>query len=117
MKKTSLIFIISILLQFSVYAQNGWNVIYNFQRDVDCFAFKDSLTGIAFSHFWGGEFGNSKIYKTTDGGISWTEINVSGFYQYISNIIYISNNTFIGLGEKGAIIKSTDDGETWSKKN
>ena len=117
MKKLSCFFIVYVILQLNVFAQNGWDVIYSFQRDVDCFAFKDSLTGIAFSHFWGGEFGNTKIYNTTDGGISWTEINVNGFYQYISNIIYISNNTFIGVGEKGTIIKSIDDGNSWSVSN
>ncbi len=71
-------------MQFSSYAQNGWNVIHTFDREVGCISFKDSLTGIVFSHYWGDELGNSKIYKTTDGGISWSEINVSDFINILA---------------------------------
>lgn len=111
------IYLILLFMQINVFAQNGWNVIYTFQRDIDCFAFKDSLTGIAVSHLWAGELGDSQIYKTTDGGVSWNEITVNGFYQYINKIIYIGKNSFIGVGEKGTVIKSTDAGNSWDISN
>ena len=114
MKKLYFIFIISIYLQINAFSQNGWNVIHTFQQsDIRCFAFEDSLTGIAISE----PLPELTIYKTTDGGISWNGKSIDGFNQYINKIIYAGNNTFIGVGGKGSVIKSTDNGDTWSIKN
>lgn len=52
-----------------------------------------------------------QIWKTTDSGASWNQVNVP--------VAYYSDMGFIGelcvlIGNQGAILKSTDSGETWT---
>lgn len=77
----------------------------------------------------GGLSGNAgNIYRSTDGGDSWTQVTPSGFY-FGNSLAVGSNGTdtviYAGCGSelsmdptaKGALWKSTDKGATWSKVN
>lgn len=71
--------------------------------------FKDSMNGIAM-----GSNGFSKmfIYKTNDGGTSWTAS--MGKYSFGIGALSGHDNTIYALGTGSHIIKSTDFGDTWS---
>ncbi len=71
--------------------------------------------------------GNSGYYlrRTTDGGSTWNIILKDtsfyiDFYNYnfvpvVQSLSYPSTNLFIGVGDSGLVIRSTDKGETWDK--
>ena len=113
MKKLLFLLLIPLLLQLNVFAQSGWNLIYSFGQPINDIAFKDSLNGLAA----GSASSFAKIYKTTDGGISWSGLGVSGLSDVISKIIYYNNDICFGVGQNGTVIKSIDGGSTWSVGN
>lgn len=68
-------------------------------------SFPTSLTGFAT--------GNSRILKTTDGGINYTKIDSTlGFDIYC--LRYIDANNLYGVGYGGGIAKTSDGGISWT---
>jgi photosystem II stability/assembly factor-like uncharacterized protein len=61
------------------------------------------------------------VLKTTDGGISWTQTNMSGYASRLVDVHFISKNTGFAAGQsnvtaEGALIlKTTDGGTSWTK--
>jgi len=107
--QTSILFM---LMQLVIFAQNGWDLIHTFNEDINSIAFRDSLNGFASSTST-----NSSILRTTDGGLTWDELTILGLDAVISNISVDNDNYYIGVGDKGTIIVSTDRGNSWSVRN
>jgi photosystem II stability/assembly factor-like uncharacterized protein len=61
-----------------------------------------------------------KIYKTTDGGASWTQIGPQFYFPPTNivpvnaNVIWMASATNTTNGHQGIIIKTTDGGSTWT---
>ncbi len=112
------IFQFLILIAFlNISAQPTWQVAPNIisnpngQRFDDVF-FIDETTGWAANGFY------ASIYKTTDGGLTWTEqlneADIPGNY-YFRNVEFLNNNIgFIGT-LNGTFFKTTDGGTNWSE--
>jgi photosystem II stability/assembly factor-like uncharacterized protein len=73
-----------------------------------------------------GTDGGTAVWKTEDGGLTWTKIAKVGsgsdgmiidleFDPNNSTILYAANQRFTGTSQFGAISKSTDAGVTWTK--
>lgn len=84
------------------------------------FDFIDELTGYTIS---GGEIGTSasenSVYKTTDGGITWTKTHDTfSVMEEIYCLDFIDNNTgFVSGGyDQPQLKKTTDGGKTWTTK-
>lgn len=60
-----------------------------------------------------GWYAQSDLYRTTDGGDSWSPSGVSG----IRRIFCYDGNHCWGCGYNGAIIFSSDAGNTWAQQN
>ena len=108
MKKLVLIFILFFILPLQIYSQqNFWEPTNGPQGGfVHAFAFNSSS-----SIFAGTEAG---VYRSTNDGDNWTEIN-NGLptYRYVACIAINSvDHIFIGAGE--GIYRSTDNGESWN---
>jgi photosystem II stability/assembly factor-like uncharacterized protein len=101
----------------------SWNYI-------DMSAYANALVEIYFLNenigFVSGRNNNGgTILKTTDGGITWTEIfnsNIVGEYVWKLQILEANNNVIFGSVESvtpnlGKLIKSTDAGITWNSFN
>lgn len=114
MKLVKLVFL---LFSISIGAQATWQPapnIYsnpNSQRFDDVF-FLDENTGWAANGFY------AAVYKTTDGGLNWSEqlneVNIPGNY-YFRNIEFLNENIgFIGT-LNGSFFKTTDGGVNWTE--
>lgn len=112
MKKFFFLIIFSFLFQLSSLAQTGWKLIYTFNQNIQCIAFKDSLNGFISPLSAG-----SIIFRTTDGGLTWNNLNVNNLNAMITKIIFVNNLLGIGVGSGGTIIMTRDGGDTWFAKN
>jgi len=77
----------------------------NFQGILRKISFKDLQTGFA-----GGTDGS--IYKTTDQGVKWTKVQ-NGTGGQIYDFCFVNSTGY--AARMGKIIKSTDNGDTWSE--
>ncbi|MFN5046900.1 YCF48-related protein [Roseateles sp.] len=58
---------------------------------------------------------NGEIFKTVDGGTSWTRQD-SGLRTRLLAIAFADANSGWAVGEFGAVLRSTDGGKTWSQQ-
>jgi len=56
---------------------------------------------------------NSRIYRTTDGGVNWTEVHYMNGSAYEFKYDPSNSNNVFAVGSKG-LFKSTDGGATWT---
>ncbi|MEO1032055.1 MAG: YCF48-related protein [Bacteroidota bacterium] len=105
------------LILASINAQPNWQVAPNIfsnpnnQRFDDVFFLNENL-GWAANGFY------ARVYKTTDGGLNWTEQlnenNITGNY-YFRNIEFLNEDIgFLGT-LNGTFFKTTDGGSNWSE--
>ncbi len=64
--------------------------------------------------------GAGKIFRTTDGGVTWTLVEeannpMAQDGKRIYAVCFMDENTALAAGQKGYVIKSTDGGVTWTK--
>ncbi|MFA6599212.1 MAG: YCF48-related protein [Ignavibacteriaceae bacterium] len=78
-----------------------------------CACFKDANTGIVVGGSLGSNRTTGYIYRTTNGGTSWTQIS-AGLFEQLNAVNFIDANTGIAVGELGRIMKTTDGGLNWS---
>lgn len=57
----------------------------------------------------GGAAGNGALFKTTDGGKTWTNI----LNNYYNDVFFINELTGYVVGNNGSILKTEDGGQTW----
>lgn len=58
--------------------------------------------------------GLMEIFKTIDGGNSWTDIAAENNFYHFKNIQFTNASTGYCVGEHGKMQKTTDGGQTWS---
>jgi len=73
--------------------------------------FTNELTGYTI----GAEFTSTgtKLYKTIDGGLTWTQYTTNDGYSYYDSYFFNSNTGFI-VGDQGRIMKTVNGGMNWS---
>ncbi|MFT3795518.1 YCF48-related protein [Flavobacterium sp.] len=110
-----------LLIAFSASAQE-WQAVpslpvnANHQRFDDVFFLNDNLG-------WAANGSNAAIYKTTDGGLTWTlqiaeqTAQLPGNY-YFRNVEFLNENIgFVGTLTNNKFLRTTDGGVTWSIVN
>ncbi|MBL0104655.1 MAG: T9SS type A sorting domain-containing protein [Bacteroidetes bacterium] len=74
----------------------------------------------------GGASGKGHVWRSTDGGASWTNVSPTGFScgnsiakgtNGTSNVIYIGTGLSGSMADPGTLWKSADDGLTWTVVN
>ncbi|MBE2227903.1 MAG: T9SS type A sorting domain-containing protein [Ignavibacteria bacterium] len=68
-----------------------------------------SGSSIYFNNPYTGYIAEGTIYKTTDGGVSWIDLNQSS----IQSVCFADLNTGYAVGFNSKILKTTDAGATW----
>lgn len=111
MKNLAKMFTVLFFLLFSVNvsAQGGWSSLAtsytgNF-KDVH---FTSTTTGFAV----GGNNVNGIIYKTTNGGTTWSSTSISN--SSLESVWFVDTDTGYVAGSNGKIYKTTDAGISWS---
>lgn len=90
-----------------------WSLIpFNFSFQVYCFTRPSEFV-------WYAATGNNKIFKTTNGGVSFTSLTlpITGTTQVYWDIAASDNQTVYAAGASGKMIKTTDGGTTWTALN
>ncbi|NWG28534.1 MAG: T9SS type A sorting domain-containing protein [Ignavibacteriaceae bacterium] len=85
---------------------------YNEIYDIHSMTFTDSSTGFIGTS-------SLSIYKTTNSGLSWYQINVSGTTDTIGTfykIYFLTNSIGFAVANDGKIFKTSDKGENWFVK-
>ncbi len=57
--------------------------------------------------------GGSKIVKTSNSGVTWTQVT-SGTSQTLYDVQYITELTAIAVGDNGTVLRTTDGGFLWT---
>ena len=113
--KKLLFFILPLFLLFDISTYGQWNQLYppeDIYIDVD---FHDEYNGYLISTF--------EVYKTIDGGLSWSVINIPNARSRMNDILMVEENTvWITTDDNGSfhvggtMLKSVDGGVTWETK-
>ena len=74
--------------------------------------FFDTNTGFVI----GGKYGESKLFKTADGGANWTEISLS-ITQEANSITFVSETVGYLVADNAAVMKTTDGGANWTAQS
>src|ERR1700733_12811695 len=122
-------FMLLAIVSTPAFATNTWKAIGHFPQAIDCGFFFDKDHGLIGSGVrWNGENPGNPcgIYKTTDGGVTWTtskipariigavssiwmQDSLTGYASIFPNVNYSIRNTF----GRSSLWKTTDGGDTW----
>jgi photosystem II stability/assembly factor-like uncharacterized protein len=90
-----------------------WSVINTpFHNSIDSiitYDFKDQNNGLV--SYCSNDGLKHKIYRTTNGGITWDSLTTNNFYQQIKYIP--TANAYFSMSLNGGLSYSCDDGQTW----
>ncbi|HIF13825.1 MAG TPA: T9SS type A sorting domain-containing protein [Bacteroidetes bacterium] len=84
----------------------------NIQFDLNAVYFLNRDTGFVVGD---SSFLHGLMYNTTNGGNSWTAVNIPAT-QGLNDIIFIDDQTGFSVGGDGSILKTTDGGNSWNIK-
>ncbi len=87
-----------------------WDLIHTFDRRMQCVYFIDPEVGFA-----GSNQGSARIYRTVDGGLTWTQAQTPTVSDAgVPSIIFYGDVGYAAIDADGASLwKSTDRGATW----
>lgn len=110
MKKHLLLAITLITAKLS-FAQLWDTVNINTTNTLAGIEFVDPNTGVAVGYSGTNTGG---IWRTTDGGTSWTSIPVPASTDKLLNVFFADGQTGYAVGDSGLVLKTADAGATWN---
>jgi PKD repeat protein/photosystem II stability/assembly factor-like uncharacterized protein len=110
MKRFTQILAIAFLLIISqsAFSQIGWSSLStSYVGNFKAVFFNNANTGYAV----GGNNITGVVYKTTDGGATWTPTTIAA--SSLESVWFVSSSTGFAAGTNGKIYKTTNAGNTW----
>lgn len=109
--------ILPLFIGIITFAQANWQTVPNLVSNGDGTRF-DDVFFLNETTGWAANGWHAAVYKTTDGGLTWTEqlneTNLPGNY-YFRNIIFLNENIgFLGT-LNDTFFKTTNGGQTWAE--
>jgi len=102
-------------------SSSQWTAVNNFWENmaVTALAYDPTTTTIMYAGTGEGYFNidavaGGGIWKSTNGGSSWTRLNSTSVYSYITRIAVASNGDVYASTNGSGIIRSTNGGTSWS---
>ena len=108
-----IITILFFIVNFSAYAQNGWQIAQCYYPASSVIFSKTSNLGIASGYY-------GFVKKTTDGGLNWKFLFPTINNQYTAQLHWLNDNLVFArenLYNDDTIYKSTNFGNNWVKVN
>ncbi|MFO7525820.1 MAG: YCF48-related protein [Ignavibacteriaceae bacterium] len=93
-------------LLYTDNAGQSWNNVIITGADLHQLVFKNELTGVVVGD-------NGSVFVTTNGGLNWNARSSNTSAQ-LRSVDYAGGSVFYAAGRDGAVIKSNDDGNTWT---
>lgn len=89
--------------------------ILNAQWDIQNSGTSTILKSVTFiNENTGWACGDDIVVKTTNGGDTWTQLNVTGYHEVVQ---FVNENDGWICGKNGVILRSTNGGVTWNPQN
>ncbi|PZX57868.1 YCF48-related protein [Algoriphagus chordae] len=105
MRKTLGLFLFGMMLSTQLFSQT-WTRMQSWGLDFESITWLDEDLGFAV--------GENLIIRSSDGGISWEELEVS-FEGKLLDIRFWDDKAGIAVGENGLILKTTNAGASWTQ--
>lgn len=83
----------------------------NASKSMYALAFSDRDSGVIMG--WADNVARSLIWRTTDGGVTWTE-RAGPINRHFFSVSFATDQVGCAVGEAGAIIRTTNGGGTWA---
>ncbi|MBV6479780.1 MAG: Ycf48-like protein [Ignavibacteria bacterium] len=109
--KLAMIFIsvlLSLTYQNSI-SQQSWFSLFR-KHDINGMDLLNSTTAIAAGQ-------QGIIYKSTDAGSNWINIDTISNHAYLWAVDFVNENTGWAVGNYGTVVKTTNGGNTWNYQN
>ncbi|WP_420318870.1 T9SS type A sorting domain-containing protein [Ekhidna sp.] len=104
-------------------ANSSWQNVDDFMANlaVSTLAFDPTNTqefyaGTGEGYFNGDAVRGAGIFKSTDGGNTWSQLNstANSTFNYVQRIVVTDSGTILASSRGGGVQRSTDGGETWT---
>lgn len=109
--KKSLLVTITLFITQLTFAQLWDTVNINTSNTLSGIGFVDPNIGVAVGYSSTNAGG---IWRTTDGGASWTSITVPASTDKLNDVFFTDAQTGYAAGDSGLVLKTADAGATWT---
>ncbi len=92
---------------YSNDAGNNWNILPLSFSDSDSLP---AITMLNKNTFYSS--GNSSMYRTTDAGKTWHQLNTGLVNSFVMNLVAVNGTLYANIGSE--LVASSDGGESWS---
>lgn len=104
MQRTLVLFFLGMMLSTQLFSQT-WARMQSWGLDLEAITWVDENVGYSV--------GENLIIKTSDGGNTWQELQVS-YEGKLLDVAFWDENTGVAVGENGLILKTQDAGNSWA---
>ncbi len=91
-------------------AGSSWTLATGLNQDIEDVCYADASTLYAVG-------GDEKVSKSTDGGLTWSQIYSGTFTRLFLGVYFTDPNYGMIGGEDGKVLKTTDGGANWITQN
>jgi len=94
------------------YSSGSWNLASGFDVSKTYYGVSTYYDASTTTYYAWAVGSNGAIYKSSDGGATWT-LQSSGTNNFLRSVSFYDSNNGVAVGDKGTVIRTTDGGSNW----